>query len=156
MKCDACGGFGWLHAFNTDKDKNEIQRCDSCAIIVSDEAASFIHSTSCKCDWDIRFSPEKARVGKQSCGRGGGAMRETPPFNVASIARSVAKTAGSHIEKELSEPITGLIAPRVHTVVCDGIAHEYRRVRKAVSNCASCTPKVMALEEEAHKQRFRV
>lgn len=49
--CEACEDKGWLHAYNTDKDINEIQRCDSCGMIVDDAAAAKIHDATCGCAW---------------------------------------------------------------------------------------------------------
>lgn len=37
--CEACGGQGWLWADNTDLQRDEIQRCDACALFESDHAA---------------------------------------------------------------------------------------------------------------------
>jgi len=38
--CDACGGFGFLLMFSTERDQLEVQRCDTCKDTVYDEDAS--------------------------------------------------------------------------------------------------------------------
>lgn len=37
--CEACSGYGFLHAYNTDERKQEVQRCDSCEIFENDDDA---------------------------------------------------------------------------------------------------------------------
>lgn len=48
-KCDACHDKGWLHASNDGV--HEIQRCDSCEMIVKDSYATRIHAATCGCNW---------------------------------------------------------------------------------------------------------
>jgi hypothetical protein len=50
-KCKACADKGFLHAFNADTVKHEIQRCDSCGMIVDDVAATKMHTATCECEW---------------------------------------------------------------------------------------------------------
>lgn len=76
------------------------------------------------------------------------------PFNVSERAKGLGVTIGHAIDRELSHPITGWIAPYVRTAVCDGIAHEYRRVLEVLKAHPECLDKVKILEAEAHRQRF--
>lgn len=46
--CEACVGRGWLHAYNSDTRKVEIQRCDACCRFIGDEAALDYVVSRCK------------------------------------------------------------------------------------------------------------
>ena len=37
MKCDLCDGVGWIDTFNTDREEQEIQKCDDCNIYQTDK-----------------------------------------------------------------------------------------------------------------------
>ena len=39
MTCDLCNGAGWIDTFNTDREVQEIQKCDNCNIYKTDEQA---------------------------------------------------------------------------------------------------------------------
>jgi hypothetical protein len=39
MKCDLCNGAGWIDTFNTDREVQEIQKCDDCNIYKTDKQA---------------------------------------------------------------------------------------------------------------------
>jgi len=39
MKCDLCNGVGWIDTFNTDREEQEIQKCDDCNIFKDDVQA---------------------------------------------------------------------------------------------------------------------
>ncbi len=134
--CEACGNNGWLHA--TNDGKHEIQRCDNCKMITSDAAAVTIHLMTCKCNWTHKGQSHPAS------------------FNVSECAKRLGKTIGSAIDKELSHPTTGWIPAYVQTAVCDGIAHEFRRIIESIGDCKCCLAKVKKLEAEAHQQRYMV
>lgn len=64
--CEACHDNGWLHASNDGV--HEIQRCDSCEMIVDDAAATRIHDATCyyggsKCDWVLNPAPSQNAPG---------------------------------------------------------------------------------------------
>jgi hypothetical protein len=39
MKCNLCNGAGWIDTFNTQKEAQEVQKCDDCNIYQTDEQA---------------------------------------------------------------------------------------------------------------------
>ena len=39
MKCELCNGVGWIDTFNTDREVQEIQKCDDCNIFKDDVRA---------------------------------------------------------------------------------------------------------------------
>ncbi len=55
-RCPECEDKGWIHAFNTDTRKHEIQRCDDCEEFDSD-AAALLH---------VKVLAERASKGAQN------------------------------------------------------------------------------------------
>lgn len=39
IKCDTCGGDGWIDTYNCKAKTQEIQRCDECKMFASDDEA---------------------------------------------------------------------------------------------------------------------
>lgn len=56
--CEACKDTGWLHSVKSETGLREIQRCDSCYMIVDDDAAYRIHAATCKCNWQTSNTME--------------------------------------------------------------------------------------------------
>tara|TARA_R100001510_G_C7630432_1_gene189380 strand:- start:999 stop:1163 length:165 start_codon:yes stop_codon:yes gene_type:complete len=44
LKCEECNDKGWIDAYNTNTNTQEIQRCDECKVFASDkDAQEFIN-----------------------------------------------------------------------------------------------------------------